>query len=363
MANLDASPFKIGIDHWPTDPKPVDRDQLNQVKVELGIPVDTQEKIDTLIAKNNWTRIDALPGGIHYPTLDEWLVFRVEKQRVIKFYPCFVKDQQGRTVFVKIQVRRGREWRDLLINEHQVLQTGLFLDVNPSSLRYHETVNGDDLTFLSYEAIPFSEGRVASVDEWDADITEKVCDQILAIEAKGVDESWGLKDLYPNQVTTLRKNFAETEPYLLTQGVDTSSIWTALQLLYQPCLAHGDLTPYNIIVMANGTVRFVDFEKSGIGFVGQNTGKLMNRLATRPELQTIIQERFTSHTKHNQDDRFRLLQMSVIVDRLTTVRRNIQRLKNEPYRKNLAEQDLRISVSFISDLMKHPSLALQEQAA
>ena len=51
-------------------------------------------------------------------------------------------------------------------------------------------------------------------------------------------------------------------------------------------------------------------------------------------------------------DRGRLLKIAIIIDRLTTIRRNLYRLKNEPYRQALAEHDLQKSVVFLADFMK-----------
>jgi thiamine kinase-like enzyme len=327
MENSPGSEFFVGSTHEGAEgmfqeiPQEEKREtDVTRERKEKGILEDAQSRFDETIKDRNW---EFVKDPVNYPSLDEWVDFRIANNRGTKFYPCFVQDPNGNIIFIKTQLSDNPDELASLQNEANFLGTNQAIPGLPKFIEYHPPQQGK-LSYLALEAIPFSEGRVAKAEEWSAAHAVSAAKQIKSIEGQDlislttIREKTGLPgfEKEPDTAEFLRGALERSKGYLppefqaqITELANQGSI--------RQVLAHGDACLKNIIIKNGGDVLFVDWEFAGKGFLGQDAAKLFIGLKNNEEAKKAFLETYLVKNDGNIDDeRLAGLKTGMVVENL-----------------------------------------------
>ena len=299
----------------PTLPGMFNADDTRVGREKRGIPPDAQTRFDLILKEKGWERLTEIAPGLPYPSLDEWVAFRINYVRGTRAYPCFITDASGDISFLKVSLRENSA--DLYENEAKMLEICQGL-IQAPRLMACDPARVDSLPYLQMAAIAFEEGRVGNADEWSTKHVKHAVQQIRALENIDLNQ---LPD-FPNLrrsvgIKTTMLNLLERAGENLPQSLISRIRDLGRGEEIKAVLVHGDLTIKNIILNREGTTTFVDWELGGRGFLGQDAGKLLtNLLGNQPASQTLIKEYLAMDSGGIDQERLQGLVIGVVAENL-----------------------------------------------
>ncbi|MFC1721440.1 aminoglycoside phosphotransferase family protein [Patescibacteria group bacterium] len=276
---------------------------VEAVREEKGIYPDAQERFDNELQERGWEQVHDIAEGIEYPSLDDWVEFRLEHRRGAKFFPCFVKDGEGEVSFIKFQISDNQEHLRSLEQEAAVLAEirDKLPDVNCPKFHEFQAQEEGGLAFLKLDAIDPSEGRVALVDEWTGEQAADLARQLHLLENFDLDSlSDRVKTLpaFEREETVndgLRHYADEAEGYLDDKTLQAVRD-IASRLQSKEVMVHGDACLKNLIANADQTATIVDWELAAKDFIGRDAGKFMTKIerSKNPEVKDAFMEAYVN---------------------------------------------------------------------
>lgn len=278
--------------------KEIDTAELERIKQERGILPNAQERLEQTLAERGLEQVRELENGIQYPTLDQWVKHRIEYKRGTKFFPSFVKDKEGTVFFCKAQLTDNPTALQGLEREAERLND---IPEGVSAPRLVEYIPAQDnrSALLITEAISMGEATVAHPDLWSAEHAQDAARQIKIMEEKKIEPQEKNPDFTASVRNLLDKAGATISPDLRRK------IEHALSA-YEPYAAarfvHGDSTTKNILPgVQDSSVRFVDWEFEGHGFLGQDAAKLWSELQRNQEVGEAFLDSYLRNTDGSID--------------------------------------------------------------
>lgn len=306
---------------------------VKSARAERGIVPDAQIRFDRVLRKNGWQQIIDREGGVKLPTLDEWVDYRITNRRGTKFFPCFIKNEQGKIFFLKTQVSKDLIFLQSLAKEATILKE--FNKMGYPSPTFYEYNEGDDetLAFIRLAAITPDQGRVAAAGDWQEKHAILAIEQIRKMEEADLSllpsELLKMEAFQPKMKVTeimvdLTKRAGE---YLSDEMRDKLGSLTEIGGEMRTVLTHGDMALKNIVIDNKGGVLPVDFESAKAGFLGQDAGKLLSDLRGNPKVFKVALERYLDDGSGGRDkDRLRPLIVGMATQNLVHI---IWRLENQ----------------------------------
>ncbi len=311
-----------------------DQEFVTQQRVHRMVLPDLEQKFTAILTGRGWQRLPELAPGIPYPGIEEWVTLQISSGHGVKFYPCFIHDQQGITRFLKVQVTRkngrfGVETDRIIVKEARILQSGL-LPISTPAYVDHGEGGENTLAFLCVEAINVEDGQVRSGSEWSPDISNSAAAQIHILERiplKRLDtifteeESQGAGGS-ANVANLIKRAGAHLDADLradiltLAGGVPPPNVFT-----------HGDLTLDNIIVCADGDTEFIDWETAAVGFLGRDASKLLAGLSENPAARSAFIRAYVAEDDGTLDrQRLRCLYLGKVAENLNHLVWRLERM-------------------------------------
>lgn len=306
-----------GMFQLPGDDETLDSETLQMKRLERGIFPDAQARFEATIAKLGYEQVRELSEDITYPTVDEWVEHRLRYARGTRFFPSFIKNQEGEIFFCKAQISSNPDAVSGLTHEAETIST-LEKEINaPQIINYVEPTE-EQSAILITEAIPADKASVAPPEAWNEGHVISAVDQIKFLENRqlpdvsSVDYTEPVADLLNR--AKLPEDLAEQVRLVINQ----------YRPFAKPVFVHGDAAMKNILVSTPADepkAYFVDWELAGQGFMGQDAAKLWSGFTKgNPELQTTLVNRYVA-TPEGKVDRQRQLALvfGVIAENLTHI--------------------------------------------
>ncbi len=294
---------------------------------------DAQTRFEKVLEERDMEQVRDFPGG-EYPSLDEWVEFRVEHGRGTNFFPCFVRGKEsGDISFMKVQISRSSKKVEALQYEYDIMTKARPGIGEPRALEFYQPEPGkeNELAFLRMEAIPFEEGRVGLPEEWTVDHARDASSKIKSLENMDVSEevkTLSRFDKFPEGVeVVIGRNLAKCEDNLRQAGIDVEKVRNIVSAEIRKVFVHGDFNLKNSIICKDGTIKEVDWELAGQGFLGQDAGKLFTELRTNKEAQQVFLQAYCYDESGELDEeRKRSLFAGIIAENLTHLAYRVERL-------------------------------------
>src|SRR3989338_8518936 len=266
-----------------TDTGPVPQkssEELRELRSKEEFFPDAQERFENTLEEHGYELVRELENGYQYPTLDEWVALKIERgEGWARAYPTFIRGKEtGEMYFAKVRIKpKERQIGRGFAGEADVLDNMKGLPA-PRLIEYiPEDEHGKRLEMLVLEAIKFSEGSVLMPQEWTPATAQNAVRTMKEMEKTSPD---ALPEHFfeePSETFTSlleRTRYAQNNPSMQT-------VLEAVALQYeeykQQVFVHGDMWPKNVIVGLdndNPSIKLVDWELAGLGYKGQDAGRL-----------------------------------------------------------------------------------------
>lgn len=309
-------------------------EQYQAAREKKEIIPDIKERFEQTLSENGWELVQDISEDIHYPSIEEWLRFRIEHNRGTKFYPCFVRDANGEVSFVKFQVSTNQNALHGLAQEQHVFAAGIPEIVDSPAMLSDAAPDESQLGYMEFEAIPYEEGQVLKTEDIALEQCDIVAIKINALENYPIDQlptEYHIPDLLGDK--SIQEVFND-ELAIITEGLQllpedwgVSELFTpewqqsmndfASRLSTRKVLVHGDAGRKNIVFSRDGTgVKFVDWELAGIGFLGQDAGKFLNGLNDGSQQRRQFIQTYTNPENQFDSERLHGMFGSVMLETL-----------------------------------------------
>ena len=335
----DGKRFSIGEAEFVSDTQQSDNPEKKAhtkiARAEREVFSDAQERFNATLEQQGLEFVDELENGYRYPSVDAWIESQLDNGRYTRYYPAFVRNSESRELFfvkARIQSNSRIEFGGLA-NEGNVLQylpkeapIAHFVNYIP------EDEKGTTLEMLVLKAVKVSEGSVFPAKEWTSAQGEHVAKEIKKLEKI---EMSTLPELSQEPAISLRAILelaqATLSPDFRAQ-VDT--IIQAYEPQMSPVLIHGDTWIKNIIVSRNpdqAKTVFVDWERGGAGYRGQDIARLWWNLWENPDIREVIAKSYLNETDEiSRGKRADALKFGVMFEALRWIADRNDQLKRNP---------------------------------
>ncbi|HSX25162.1 MAG TPA: phosphotransferase, partial [Candidatus Andersenbacteria bacterium] len=275
---------------------------VSEPRVERGIFPDAQERYKQTLADGGLEQLQDLGNNVVYPTLDQWVTHRIANKRGAKFFPSFVKNEEGEVFFCKTQLSDNAAALEGLAREAERLKNIPQGINSPRLVKYIPAEDGK-VAMLLTEAINAS---VVHPDGWFPEDVPDIIRQIKLMEDEVVKEGTESKDSNIIENTrNLLKRAGETIAPDLQSHIE--SVLAAYEPYSKPRFVHGDAGTKNILLgiqEGEGAAFFVDWEFPGMGFLGQDAAKLWSELRTNKDVSSAFLNSYL-HTPNGSLDQAR----------------------------------------------------------
>lgn len=263
----------------------LDPDAIERAKEEARVFPDAQERFEGILGEKGWTLVQ---DPVEYPTLDEWVEFRITHDRWTKFYPCFVEDEEGETQFVKVQLSDKPEHLEELRHEAIFLADEKSPTDEEIALIEYQPPHEGSLAFICTKAIPLSEGRVVRAGEFSQAHAQDAVEKIKQLEETPIEslapETQELPSFQPGRSPQeIAIDLAEKVEGQMKEETRQQVLQLAQQAELKDALVHGDACLKNIVCKQDGRTVFVDWATCARGFQGQDAAKLLSNVWGRNE--------------------------------------------------------------------------------
>lgn len=248
----------------------LDDETLQMKRLERGIFPDAQVRLESTLTELGYEQVRELSEDITYPSVDQWVEHRIRHNRGTKFFPTFVKNQEGKFFFCKAQINDRPDALAGLTHEAEIL-SALPPEVSAPKLIQYVEPSSEKSALIITEAISINEATVAPSEHWNEGHIVSAIDQIKALE-----------NTQPSSESA--RDYTEPVLDLLQRSKLPSELSDRIRLIveqYQPhaksVFVHGDAAIKNILASTpdqEAKVHFVDWELAGEGFLGQDAAKL-----------------------------------------------------------------------------------------
>lgn len=307
-------------------------EQINELLAKYEFIPDAQAKFLATLSANGYEQILRIEDRYDYPTLNDWVIQKImQGQRWIRTYPAFIKPNDTDDVlFSKTRIKPKKEDADHgFENEALVMSRERNLPAPKFIGHTVEDAADGKLEMLIYEAIKVSDGGVIFPQEWTTACAREVVKLVKGFESTPIDDLPARK-LNPEQIVSnqvayvdkiLREPIRRSLPVIVSDYKDID----------KPTFVHGDFWPKNVIAsndLNNPKILFVDWESAGVGFLGQDAGRLWWGLesgANDEVKRTLISEFINS--SGNDNERRLQLKFGVVLEALNGLAERQSRLE------------------------------------
>jgi thiamine kinase-like enzyme len=281
---------------------------------ESKIYLDAEQRYENTVENLGYKKADL---GIDYPSLDEWVEFRIRNNRGTKFFPSFLQDSNGNIRFAKTQIRKQIDDANSLLNEAIILSSELPVNDHVKLVDYFPGDQHSSAMIVT-EAIPLSEGRTAGSEEWKPYYAIDAVKRIKKLENYDINDMQdGIKmmpqfgrrisasDELQKMLEYGRVAFDKELIDLIEENID-------LNINPSPTFVHGDLCLKNIIIKRDKSVTFVDWETAATGFLGQDAGKMYSGLIKNEAASEAFLSEYLGKGENFDEERFEAIKISVL---------------------------------------------------
>lgn len=275
-------------------------------------------------------------NGIHFPSLAEWIAFYKEKHNghCPYNYQYFVEDPKGRIFFAKtaISTRTDDAFRNMQ-HEAEILKALPESSLAPKFVGYQPAdIQTGTLETLTAEAVSLKTGSTLPLPLWEPEHAREAAKCVRSLESVPAQTTLNTNH---NPEVSFEATFQNASEYL------TASLKKRIQEIMlaasqrQNAMVHGDTWLKNIVVgyqQANPTVRLVDWERAGVGYLGQDAGRTFWELWGKDELrEPFVEDYCDSHLGDEVRNRKELLQFGVAFEAIRWIEgQHLQLIKLEP---------------------------------
>jgi hypothetical protein len=292
-------------------------EELLGKRKERGILDNIAQSLESTLRRNGYEQVREIQTGVQYPTVDQWINHRINSGGGTRFFPCFIKDREGRNFFAKVQITDDPSADERLKREFNGLE---HVPAGVRAPKAEKYVPSDEHTpaLLVTEMIPFSEASVRRPDEWKKEHAVNMATQIKILESQKQGDI---------QMDTLGKeaNFTEEGVQLIARAGETidptllvkvQDIIVQYKSINRTVLVHGDLAVKNVLIGKDGNTVLVDWELSSPqGFLGQDAAKLWSSLTGEPK-RALAESYVLSENGVADEERMLALQFGVVIENL-----------------------------------------------
>lgn len=294
-------------------------EELAVKRKEKGILENVSQSFESTLEYAGYEQVREIGGGIQYPTIDQWINHRISFDRGTKFFPCFLKNKEGKIFFAKVKISNDPSADDRLKREFDILKH------LPAGVRVPKPevyLPGDDrnLSLLIIEMIPFSEAGVRDSSEWKKEHALNVASQIKILESQKQEET----DVDNNDTEEPVDFAGECEQLLVRAGETLDPLLAAkvkdvilrYKSINRTVLVHGDLATKNVLIGKDEKAILVDWELSSThGFLGQDAAKIWSSLSGEPR-KALAESYALAESGKADEERKIALQFGVITENL-----------------------------------------------
>jgi hypothetical protein len=316
-------------------------EKISKTRETRGIYPDAQQRFDRLIAEKKWTRVDRIDSERRFPTLDQWVSYRIANGRGTKFYPCFIQDEDGNVNFLKVQITDMYNSAANISNEIKTIKLVQNLGFDTPQLIDSGEPSSDQVGFVVTKAVLFSEGMVVKPENWTEEHAQNVAEYIHKIETTRPEDFdlSGSIDL-GGKISDLRNKSREVLPDELFQALSDFTDIPEVPSVF----SHGDAAWKNFIIHKNGRVQAIDWELCGAGPIGHDAGKLLSNISVNQVAADAFLERYLVIDGKVDLTLLNGLCAGIIAENLIHIEWRIRRKLKEPKESEDAKQIARTEI-------------------